>query len=152
MFFVPSCSCLRPIHWSQILSWEWICSWSSADRRCSNYIWVSALHQLPGSIYIWVINNFIAYWGATYITGLVICDRMHMIMWAISGYVWSGLCWVINIALLKVVIRQFINVHKKGRQLLSCKCHCWMLWYWWLSATLAWSPGPLNIQWGPCEI
>ena len=27
--------------------WEWRCSWSSADRRCSNYIWV--------------INNFIAY-------------------------------------------------------------------------------------------
>ena len=22
------------------LSWEWRCSWSSADRRCSNYIWV----------------------------------------------------------------------------------------------------------------
>ena len=30
-----------------VLSWEWRCSWSSADRRCSNYIWV--------------INNFIAY-------------------------------------------------------------------------------------------
>ena len=29
------------------ISWEWRCSWSSADRRCSNYIWV--------------INNFIAY-------------------------------------------------------------------------------------------
>ena len=32
---------------------EWRCSWSSADRRCSNYIWV--------------INNFIAYQGASYI-------------------------------------------------------------------------------------
>ena len=50
------CSCLRSIHWSQVLSWEWRCSWSSADRRCSNYIWV--------------INNFIAYWGAIYIRGL----------------------------------------------------------------------------------
>ena len=37
---VSSCSCLRSIHWSQVLSWEWRCSWSSADRRCSNYIWV----------------------------------------------------------------------------------------------------------------
>ena len=27
--------------------WEWRCNWSSADRRCSNYIWV--------------INKFIAY-------------------------------------------------------------------------------------------
>ena len=34
-------------------SWEWRCSWSSADRRCTNYIWV--------------INNFIAYQGAAYI-------------------------------------------------------------------------------------
>ena len=40
-------SCLCSIHWSQTLSREWRCSWSSADRQCSNYIWV--------------INNFIAY-------------------------------------------------------------------------------------------
>ena len=53
MFIVSSCSCLCPIHWSQMSSWEWRCSWSSADRRCSNYIWV--------------INNFIAYQGASYI-------------------------------------------------------------------------------------
>ena len=36
-----------PIHWSHGLSREWRCSWSSADRRCSNYTWV--------------INRFIAY-------------------------------------------------------------------------------------------
>ena len=47
MFLISSCSCLCPIQWSQVLSQEWRCSWSSADRRCSNYIWV--------------INNFIAY-------------------------------------------------------------------------------------------
>ena len=40
MFLVSSCSCLCPIHWSQVLSREWRCSWSSADRRCSNYIWM----------------------------------------------------------------------------------------------------------------
>ena len=44
------------IYWTQVLSWEWRCSRSSADRWCSNYIWV--------------INNFIAYWGASYIRGL----------------------------------------------------------------------------------
>ena len=38
-----SCSCLCPVHWRQVLSWEWRCSWSSADRRCSNYIWVILL-------------------------------------------------------------------------------------------------------------
>ena len=58
MFLVFSCSCLRSIHWRQVLSWEWRCSWSSADRRCSNYIWV--------------INNFIAYKGATYIRGFTV--------------------------------------------------------------------------------
>ena len=46
-------SCLCPIHWSQVLSWEWRCSWSSTNRPCSNYIWV--------------INYFIAYHGAAYI-------------------------------------------------------------------------------------
>ena len=46
-FLVSSYSCFCPIQWSQALSREWRCSWSSADRRCSNYIWV--------------INKFIAY-------------------------------------------------------------------------------------------
>ena len=58
MFLVSSCSCLLPTQWSQVLSWEWRCSWSSADRRCSNYIWV--------------IDNFIAYWGASYIRDLTV--------------------------------------------------------------------------------
>ena len=63
MLFVSFCSCLCPIDWSQVLSqeWRWSCSiayQSSADRRCSNSIWV--------------INNFIAYWGATYIRGLTV--------------------------------------------------------------------------------
>ena len=41
-------SCLAVVfHWNHVLSWEWRCSWSSADKRCSNYIWV--------------VNNFIAY-------------------------------------------------------------------------------------------
>ena len=41
-----------------MLSWEWRCSWSSADRRCSKYIWV--------------INNLIAYWSAPYIRDLTV--------------------------------------------------------------------------------
>ena len=41
-----------------MLSRVWRCSWSSADRRCSNYIWV--------------IDNFIAYWGASYIRGFTV--------------------------------------------------------------------------------
>ena len=56
MILISSCSCLCPNHWSQVLSREWRCSWSSADRRCSNYIWV--------------ISNFNADQGAAYIRRL----------------------------------------------------------------------------------
>ena len=37
------CDCLCPVPWSQVLSREWRCSWRSADRRCSNYIWVISI-------------------------------------------------------------------------------------------------------------
>ena len=57
MFLVSSWSCLCPIHWSQVLSWEWRCSWSNTDRWCSN---------------IWMINIFIAQYGATYIRGFTV--------------------------------------------------------------------------------
>ena len=58
MLLVSYCSCLYPIRWSQVLSWEWRCSWSSADRRCSNYVLV--------------INNLIAYQSASYIRDLTV--------------------------------------------------------------------------------
>ena len=47
------------VDWSQVLSWEWRCSWSSADRQCSNYIWV--------------INNFITNSDVSYIRDLTVC-------------------------------------------------------------------------------
>ena len=53
MFLVSSSIWLCAIYWSQLSSGEWRCSWSSADRRCSNCIWV--------------INNLIVYYGPTYI-------------------------------------------------------------------------------------
>ena len=81
MFLVSFCSGLCTIHWSQVLSREWRCSWSSADRRCSNYIWV--------------INNFIAYWGAIYIRGFVdllawIGNHMicNLVMQLVFKYCW----------------------------------------------------------------
>ena len=58
MCHASHCSCLWVIDWSLVLSWEWRCSWSSADRRCSNYICV--------------INNCAAYQGATYIRDLTV--------------------------------------------------------------------------------
>ena len=66
MFLVSICSHLCPIHWRQLLSREWRCGWSNADRRCSNDIWVT--------------NTFIAYQGATYIRGLtILVCRVHTI-------------------------------------------------------------------------
>ena len=58
MLLVSSRSGLWPLHWNQALSREWSCRWSSADRRCSNYIWV--------------INNFIAYHGTSYVRDLTV--------------------------------------------------------------------------------
>ena len=58
MLLVSSCICLCLINWCRVLSREWRCRWSSADRRCSNYTWV--------------INNFVAYYGAIYIRGLTV--------------------------------------------------------------------------------
>ena len=63
MILVSPCSCLCPIHWSQVLSREWRCSWSSADSRCSNYILV--------------IDNFIAFSGASYIKGLAVIMKVR---------------------------------------------------------------------------
>ena len=57
LFFL-SCCCLCAIYWSQMLSREWRCSWSSTDRQCSNYIWV--------------VNKFITYQGVSYIRDLTV--------------------------------------------------------------------------------
>ena len=60
MFLVSSCKCnvICPIHCKASFK-VWRCSWSSAYRRCSNYIWV-------------IITKFIAYYGATYTGGLTV--------------------------------------------------------------------------------
>ena len=77
MFLLSSCSCLCPIYLSNVLSWEWRCSWSSADRRCSNYIWV--------------INNLIAYWGAPYIRDLTVVPNIYISKDYFDGLV-QGCC------------------------------------------------------------
>ena len=81
MFLVSSWDCLYPICCRQVLSREWRCSWSSADRRCSNYIWV--------------IDNLIAYWSASYIRDLtLVCQKPGLRQQAEGcgrgGCTWSG--------------------------------------------------------------
>ena len=58
MILISPWSRLWPILWSRVLSREWRCSWSGADRRCSGCIWV--------------IDYLIAYQGASYITDLTV--------------------------------------------------------------------------------
>ena len=102
--FLISCYCsLRPIHWSQVLSLEWRYSWSSADRRCSNYIWV--------------INNFIVYKGAIYIRDLK-ANTLVTIVWRISQ--------IITIPLL-LHVSMSCNLYKVG--LLMSFSSCCPRWY-----------------------
>ena len=54
-----------PIHWSQVLSREWRCSWSSADRRCSNYILVMKKYCLLRCSLYWRIDGMSA-WKACF--------------------------------------------------------------------------------------
>ena len=78
MFLVSSCNCLCPIRWSQVSNRKWRCSWSSADKRCSNYIWV--------------INNVIAYWNASYIRDLMVYKYyVNMLFHSSSSITWT--CW-----------------------------------------------------------
>ena len=104
MLLISSCSCLYPIRWSQVLSWEWRCSWSSACRCCSNYIWV--------------INNLIAYWSASYIRDLTV----HQIKAGISCYYIYIFCGTRQGS---VVITSIFYVGQGRDQLLL---HLYFLW------------------------
>ena len=63
---------LRNIYWNQVLSGGWRCSWSSADRRRSNYIWV--------------INHLIIYQGVFYIRDLTVITEPAPAVLAISRH------------------------------------------------------------------
>ena len=66
MFLISSSRCLFPIHWGRVLGREWIYRWRSADRRCSNNIWVI---------------NFIPNLCATYIICFtVVHDRVNSLL------------------------------------------------------------------------
>ena len=93
MFLVSSWSCPCPIHWSQ-----WRCSWSSADRWCSNYFSM--------------INDFIAYWGAAYIRDFTVLWCAHP---AGIDPVWCGPVYISNRGWMPLTL---LNIHYN--------CHCWI--------------------------
>ena len=68
--------------------------WRNADRRCLSYIWV--------------INNFIAYWGATYIRGLTV-HFIKYILDCISLYMIKGQ------ACITEMTRSYSKPGQKGR-------------------------------------
>ena len=82
MFLVSSYGCLCPIYWSHVLTGEWRCSWCSADRWCSNYIWV--------------INNLIDNQSAPYIRDLTVSLwRFSCHIFKFTGYwYFKGQHWV----------------------------------------------------------
>ena len=59
--------------WSHVLSRESRCSWSSANRRCSNYIWV--------------INNAIEYKGLSYVKYLTAILHQWSLVMTYSGFI-----------------------------------------------------------------
>ena len=97
MFLISSCSCLCPIHWSQVLSQEWRCIWRSTNRRRSSYIWV--------------INNFIAYSGVAYIRGLMVSNTQQFDIQHNTDMITSYNTYHININNTKLFnkINQTIN-------------------------------------------
>ena len=106
MFLISSCSCLCPIQWSQVISWEWRCSWSNAGRECFNYIWV--------------IKNFIAYYGATYIKGLTVhiyvLENPFRILWVNSLVIWwhrSGSTLAQVMACCLIAPSHYLNLSSK---------------------------------------
>ena len=62
---------------SRVISREWRFSWSSADRRCSNYIWIN--------------SKFIAYWGVSYIRGWRYMSIICAIVFHIQSYCTWGI-------------------------------------------------------------
>ena len=103
MFLVSSCSGLCAIYWSQLLSGESRCSWSSANRRCTNYIRV--------------INNFIAYKGVTYIKYLMVgCHDVvtlsNSLTWCYPGTMITKFNWChVTLQLINI----FFNSLAPGR-------------------------------------
>ena len=81
MYLKMSSTKWRPFYLGlNVLNREWRCSWSSADRRCSNYFWM--------------IKNFIAYKGAPYIIDFTVTTTKHNKTWLnrihISYSTWGG--------------------------------------------------------------
>ena len=85
---------------------EWSFSWSSSDRRCSNYIWV--------------INNFFAYQDVAHIRGLAVVTMLchnypkiinkHSSLWE---ELQSDVTWVLMCSKLSVTVQRIVQADSK---------------------------------------
>ena len=81
-------------HWSQVLSWEWRCSWSSANRRCSTTTseWSTILLPTKARLisetwwYLWCGRTFggnlirafyILHWNGNVVISMIFHHRLH---------------------------------------------------------------------------
>ena len=128
-----------------MLSREWRCSWSNADRRCSNYIWV--------------IDNFIAYGGASYIRGFMVswprearrqATRCFEVTEFLDPYHWLTLANNRNKALSPTYQSLIDQILLKGQSphTLAASLSTWspplpLPDNWIISYNLDWSPPPM---------
>ena len=102
-FLVSSCSCLFTIYWSQTLNREWRCSWSSADRRCSNYIWV--------------IINLISYQDTPIIRDRTVYFLYHMGDILLHPTCWKHTCIVTFYPLsCRSAVRSYVSHYGSNRR------------------------------------
>ena len=107
MILLLSCSGLSPIHWSQVLSWEWRCSWSSADSQFSVDCIHSQDQQHPMRVIIlkrwteqWQFHAAVCPALSRLLHNGVLCKQTRDVPWDFSRYHW--LFWVTPLAEEKV--------------------------------------------------
>ena len=128
MFLILSHSCLCPFYWSHVLSWIWRCSWSSADRWCSNYIWV--------------INNLIVHKCASYIRDLTVCTQKCCVLFC-CGYILS----IIYGSVWSILFTHICMIYSAG----SVK-QPWRIWVKLTHSKHNTAPGCMHISWGALQV
>ena len=63
MLLVSSCICLCPIYWSQVLSREWRCSWSSADRPTKVHLILETWRYMLTLRHVQISALLVCVWG-----------------------------------------------------------------------------------------
>ena len=139
-----------------MLNREWRCSWSSADRQCSNYIWV--------------INKFIACLGVSYIRYLTVYVKYFLKRKCIWKSPWQNLvhlvqalmCWKSGTDQVKYssnVFRFFFStkyspqfVHHRIMSMVLCKTELTLLLMHWSYHSVARSHVFIKYLYDVCPI